>query len=96
MCIPNHIWSASPTNADPHLCPRIKDKEGDTALDLLQPGDDELRRLIRKSQAENSVSKGDIADDGKETILDASMQEPDDFADDDEGSAGSGSGSESD
>lgn len=43
----------------------IKDKEGDTALDLLQPGDDELRKLIRKSQASSSVSKGDIADDGK-------------------------------
>ncbi|KAL5494891.1 hypothetical protein ACEPAI_353 [Sanghuangporus weigelae] len=41
----------------------IKDKEGDTALDLLRPGDDELRKLIRKSQASSSVSKGDIADD---------------------------------
>ncbi|OCB90376.1 ankyrin [Sanghuangporus baumii] len=41
----------------------IKDKEGDTALDLLQPGDDELRKLIRKSQASSSVSKGDIAND---------------------------------
>lgn len=46
----------------------IKDKEGDTALDLLQSGDDELRKLMRKSQAGNSVSKGDIADDGKRFV----------------------------
>lgn len=43
----------------------IKDKNGDTALDLLQPGDDELRKMMRKQQAGNSVSKGDIADEGK-------------------------------
>ncbi|KAL5533883.1 hypothetical protein ACEPAG_343 [Sanghuangporus baumii] len=41
----------------------MKDKEGDTALDLLRPGDDDIRKLIRKSQASSSVSKGDIADD---------------------------------
>ncbi|KAH8119814.1 ankyrin repeat-containing domain protein [Phellopilus nigrolimitatus] len=41
----------------------IKDKDGDTAVDLLRPGDSELRTLMRKSQAGNSVSKGDIAND---------------------------------
>ncbi|PAV22571.1 ankyrin [Pyrrhoderma noxium] len=41
----------------------IKDKNGDTAMDLLQPQDEELRRFIRKTQAQNSVSRGDIADD---------------------------------
>ncbi|THH11588.1 hypothetical protein EW145_g536 [Phellinidium pouzarii] len=41
----------------------IKDKNGDTALDFLQPGDVDLRRLMRKTQASNSVSKSDIVDD---------------------------------
>lgn len=44
---------------------RIKDKLGDTAFDLLQPGDDELRKMMRKSQVGNSVAKGDIANDGE-------------------------------
>jgi len=41
----------------------IKDKNGDTFLDLIPPGDTDLRELIRKSQAEASVSRNDIAYD---------------------------------
>lgn len=33
-------------------------------MDLLLPDDDELRKMTRKVIAGNSVSKGDIADDG--------------------------------
>ncbi|PPQ84058.1 hypothetical protein CVT26_013951 [Gymnopilus dilepis] len=55
---------------------RIKDKNGETPLDLIPPGDEKLRALFRKTQAQNSVSRDDIADD--------------DDDDDDEGS-GSGS-----
>lgn len=41
----------------------IKDKNGDVALDLVPKGDAgaELRALIRKAQAEASVSKDDVA-----------------------------------
>ena len=71
----------------------IKDKEGDTALDLLQPGDDELRKLIRKSQASSSVSKGDIADDGK-IVLALRWLRAEALLDVDEDDEGSGSESE--
>jgi len=42
---------------------RLKDKFGNTALDLVPNGDDELRTLIRKTRALNSLSNSDIADD---------------------------------
>ncbi|PCH34344.1 ankyrin [Wolfiporia cocos MD-104 SS10] len=42
---------------------KIKDKNGQTALDLLRPEDTEIRALIRKSQAQTSVSNDDFADD---------------------------------
>jgi uncharacterized protein len=38
----------------------IKDKNGDTPMDLLKPDDHELRSLMRKSQAQASVSHNDI------------------------------------
>ncbi|KZT27502.1 ankyrin [Neolentinus lepideus HHB14362 ss-1] len=41
----------------------IKDKNGDTVADLLNPGDTEIKTLIRKAQAQNSVSRDDIASD---------------------------------
>jgi len=40
----------------------IKDKEGDTVVDILRP-DDEIRDLFRKAQAQNKISSGDIAHD---------------------------------
>jgi len=56
----------------------IKNKNGDTALDLIPSNDNETRALIRKAQAQASVSHDDVA------------------SDDDEGPAGSGSGSDED
>ncbi|EPQ60072.1 ankyrin [Gloeophyllum trabeum ATCC 11539] len=41
----------------------IKDKNGDTAADLLKPEDTEIRALFRKAQAQKSVSRDDIASD---------------------------------
>jgi len=41
---------------------RIKDKNGDTALDLAHPNE-ELKKAIRKAQAMASISRDDIADD---------------------------------
>ncbi|KAG5639642.1 hypothetical protein H0H81_008803 [Sphagnurus paluster] len=45
---------------------RIKDRYKQTAMDLLPPEETEIRNLIRKSQAQESVSHDDIAnyDDG--------------------------------
>ncbi|KAJ7207500.1 ankyrin repeat-containing domain protein [Mycena pura] len=42
---------------------RIKDKNGDTALDLLPADDTEIRALVRKAQAQASVSRDDVASD---------------------------------
>lgn len=39
----------------------IKDKNGDVALDLVPKDDTKLRALIRKAQAEASVSLDDVA-----------------------------------
>lgn len=41
---------------------RIKDKNGDEAVDLLPPEEKDIRNLIRKARALESVSKDDIAD----------------------------------
>ncbi|KAI0640149.1 ankyrin [Trametes polyzona] len=57
---------------------RIKDKNGETAADLVPPEDTEIRTLIRKAQAQASISHDDVADDD----------------DDDGEYSGSGSGSE--
>ncbi|KAJ7239750.1 ankyrin repeat-containing domain protein [Mycena haematopus] len=57
---------------------RIKDKNGDTALDYVSADDTEIRTLIRKSQAQASVTQEDVA------------------SDDEDGEAGSGSGSDED
>ncbi|KAJ7842247.1 ankyrin repeat-containing domain protein [Mycena olivaceomarginata] len=42
---------------------RIKDKNGETVLDTLSEDDAEIRALIRKSQAQASVSQDDVASD---------------------------------
>ncbi|KAF9469525.1 ankyrin repeat-containing domain protein [Collybia nuda] len=44
----------------------IKDKNGETVLDIIPLDDTVLRGLIRKSQAQSSVSKDDIASDDDE------------------------------
>ncbi|TFL03312.1 hypothetical protein BDV98DRAFT_591203 [Pterulicium gracile] len=41
----------------------IKDKNGDTALDLVHSSDDEIKRLIRKSRAEAALSLDDVTND---------------------------------
>jgi len=41
----------------------IKDKHGDTALALLRPDDMEIRALMRRAQAQTSISRDDIASD---------------------------------
>ena len=40
---------------------RIKDKHGETAFDLLRDDDTEIRQLMRKARAQNSISHADIA-----------------------------------
>lgn len=40
---------------------RLKDKEGDTAWDLLSPNDTKIKSLIRKAEAEAAVSLDDVA-----------------------------------
>ncbi|KAI9000682.1 ankyrin [Trametes punicea] len=42
---------------------RIKDKNGETALDLVPPEDTEIRALMRKAQAQASISQDDVADE---------------------------------
>ncbi|CAK5275681.1 unnamed protein product [Mycena citricolor] len=42
---------------------RIKDKNGDTASDLVPDDDTEVQTLIRKARAQASVSLDDVADD---------------------------------
>ncbi|KZT02044.1 ankyrin [Laetiporus sulphureus 93-53] len=41
----------------------IKDKNGETAFDLLRPEDEEIRVLMRKAKAQTSISNNDIAED---------------------------------
>ncbi|OBZ79804.1 hypothetical protein A0H81_01307 [Grifola frondosa] len=40
---------------------KIKDKHGETALDLVSPNDVEIRALMRKVQAQASISRDDVA-----------------------------------
>ncbi|KAG6883267.1 hypothetical protein C0993_007062 [Termitomyces sp. T159_Od127] len=42
---------------------RIKDKNGDEAVDLLPTEEKDIRNLIRRARALESVSKDDIDDD---------------------------------
>lgn len=44
-----------------HPVCRIKDKNGDTALDLIPEGDTKIEALFRKARVEASVSKDDVA-----------------------------------
>lgn len=46
----------------------IRDKNGDTALDLVRPDDTNVVGLIRKAQAEASIDKDDIAYDDDDDI----------------------------
>ncbi|KAI0652586.1 ankyrin [Trametes meyenii] len=45
---------------------RIKDKNGETAIDLIPPEDTEIRALVRKSQVQASISRDDVADDDED------------------------------
>ena len=40
---------------------RIKDKNGETVIDLVSPEDTEIRTLLRKSQAQASIAQSDVA-----------------------------------
>ena len=51
------------------LVDRIKDKRGYTILDLLGARDEALRQLIRRSQAQASITRDDIADGQKSLRL---------------------------
>ncbi|KAA1467859.1 ankyrin [Dentipellis sp. KUC8613] len=42
---------------------RIKDKNGETVLDLLTADDEDIKILIRKSQAQSAVSMDDVVSD---------------------------------
>jgi len=44
----------------------IKDKNGETVLDALSPGETEIRGLIRKARADATVSRDDIASDDED------------------------------
>ncbi|KAF8899366.1 ankyrin repeat-containing domain protein [Infundibulicybe gibba] len=43
----------------------IKDKNGETVLDIIPADDHELRQMIQKSRAQASVSVDDVASDGE-------------------------------
>ncbi|KAI9066481.1 ankyrin [Trametes sanguinea] len=45
---------------------KIKDKNGETAIDLIPPEDTEIRALLRKAQAQASISHDDVADDDED------------------------------
>ena len=45
---------------DPYIH-RIKDKNGETVFDLVSPEDTEIRALLRKTQAQASISHDDVA-----------------------------------
>ncbi|KAL7285033.1 hypothetical protein ACG7TL_000124 [Trametes sanguinea] len=45
---------------------KIKDKNGETAIGLIPPEDTEIRALLRKSQAQASISRDDVADDDED------------------------------
>ena len=40
----------------------MKDKNGDTPLDLVSPQDKEIAAMMRKARAQASVARDDIAD----------------------------------
>ncbi|KAH9486069.1 Ankyrin repeat-containing protein [Psilocybe cubensis] len=44
----------------------IKDKNGETVIDLLPADDTKLRALIRKHQAQATISRDDVASDGED------------------------------
>ena len=47
---------------------RIKDKNGETVIDLVSPEDTEIRTLLRKSQAQASIAQSDVAN-GAPTLV---------------------------
>jgi hypothetical protein len=55
-------WYLEPGHLTDIVSCSIRDKNGDTILDLLRPEDTEILRLIRKAKAQASVSKADIVD----------------------------------
>ncbi|KAF9443743.1 ankyrin [Macrolepiota fuliginosa MF-IS2] len=52
----------------------IKDKEGDTVLNILPSGDTETLALIRKAQAQGAISQSDIADDDDDDEVDSGSE----------------------
>ena len=75
---------------------RIKDKNGETPLDLVSPDDTKVRSLLRKSQAQASIAQSDVAN-GEQTPRSSSPSaDRTSMVDDDDDEEGSGSGSGSD
>lgn len=81
-----------PLTQSVHRTCRIKDKNGETAVDLLRDDDTEIRQLMRKARAQNSVSRGDIANGTRHAsgLIGTYARA------DDESGSGSGSGSDED
>ncbi len=76
---------------------RIKDKNGETPLDLVPPEDTKLRSLFRKSQAQASIAQSDVANGEQRPPCSLSHATyATSAADDDDDEDGSGSGSGSD
>lgn len=75
---------------------RIRDKNNETALDLIPNDDVELKELFRKSKVQASISRDDIAD-GESGCLNYLLKADSHLClDDDDGEPGSGSGSDDD
>ena len=75
---------------------RIKDKNGETPLTIASSlNDAELEKVLRKSQAQNSLDRSDVAGAGI-SLIHFQMLTPPFFSDDDEDDEDGGSGSESD
>jgi len=78
---------------------RIKDKNNETALDLIPNDDVELKELFRKSKVQASFSRDDIADGESgclNYLLKTVVSDSHLCLDDDDGEPGSGSGSDDD
>jgi uncharacterized protein len=76
---------------------RLKDKNGNTASDLVPPDDPELSALFRRAKATASVSQNDFASGESFVFLLSNLNgEINVFIDDDEDEDGSGSGSDED
>lgn len=70
----------------------IKDKNGDTAADLVPSSDKETAALIRKARAQASIAQEDVVDGANVLLTSAALTNS--IPEDSEGEPGSGSGSE--